>query len=62
MTSVKFAVLVPVVVAALVTSACRKEDQNRPLSFEPGVYRGQKVDDLSKATVRQLQDRGALQK
>jgi hypothetical protein len=47
---------------ALATGACRKEEQGRPLSFEPGVYRGEKSDTLPKQTVRQLQDRGALQK
>jgi hypothetical protein len=42
--------------------ACRETEQNRPLEFEPHVYRGEKLPSLSEQQTRNLQERGNLQK
>jgi hypothetical protein len=42
--------------------ACREAEQNRPLDFEPHVYRGEKLPSLSEQQTRNLQERGNLQK
>ncbi len=49
---------------AIVTLAggCRENEQNRPLDFQPHVYRGQKQPSLSAQQQRDLQDRGNLQR
>ena len=48
--------------ALLITvSACRKEEQNRPLSFDKGVYSGPADQKLSPQTLRKLRDRVRLQ-
>lgn len=48
--------------AAVVTGACRKEEQNRPVSFTPGVYQGAPMPTLTKEQVVELGKRGNLQK
>ena len=43
-------------------SACREEEQNRVLSYEPGVFKGKTVDKpLSKEELAALRQRGLLQ-
>jgi hypothetical protein len=42
--------------------ACRETEQNRPLDFQPHVYRGEKLPPLSEQQQRNLQERGNLQK
>jgi len=43
-----------IVVIGLTVSACRQEEQNRPLSYDKGVYGGKQVQKLSKDEVREL--------
>lgn len=45
---------------ALATGGCRKEEQDRPLSFEPGVYKGQKDEPISEQNRRDLEERAKL--
>ena len=45
---------------AVVAGGCRKEEQDRPLSFEPGVYKGQKDEPLSEQNRRDLGERAKL--
>lgn len=47
--------------AATALIACREEEQGRPLSFQKGVYTAQKGDQVSTATVQQMQDRAKKQ-
>ncbi len=47
--------------AATALIACREEEQGRPLSFNKGVYEGQKGQQVSTATVQQMQNRAKLQ-
>ena len=54
--------LVAALVIAAGVSACRETEQNRPLDFEPHVYRGEKLPSLSEQQTRNLQERGNLQK
>lgn len=51
-------------VAAIVvlSAGCREAEQNRPLEFEPHVYKGEKLPALSEEQRRQLQERGGLQR
>jgi hypothetical protein len=55
------------VLAALLTSVpllggCRENEQNRRLEFEPHVYKGDKLPALTEQRVRELQQRGDLQR
>lgn len=47
--------------AATALIACREEEQGRPLSFDKGVYQGQKGQQVSAATVQQMQNRAKMQ-
>jgi hypothetical protein len=42
--------------------ACRETERNRPLDFQPHVYKGQKLPSLTEQQQRELQERGNLQK
>lgn len=54
----KIALLVgSIAVIGLTISACRQEEQNRPLSYNKGVYGGKQVQKLSKDQVRELEFR-----
>lgn len=46
-----------IAVIGLAISACRQEEQNRPLSYNKGVYGGKQVQKLSKEQVRELEFR-----
>ena len=46
-----------IAVIGLTISACRQEEQNRPLSYNKGVYSGTQVQKLSKDQVRELDNR-----
>jgi len=46
--------------AVLALAGCREEEQGRPLSFDPGVYRGEKIQPLTNDQIRALQDRGRI--
>ena len=45
---------------ALSLAGCRESEQGRPLSFEPGVYQGQKPPSLTEDQRKKLHDRGYL--
>ena len=49
-------------ILALGLGACRESEQDRPLFYEPGVYKGQKDTPLTDAQLRELQHRGTAQK
>ena len=49
-----------VLLAALMTAglgACRQEEQNRPTSYEKGVYSGPKGTSLTQEQKRQIRNR-----
>ncbi len=46
--------------ACVLVAGCREEEQGRPLSFEPGVYHGQKDEPISEQNKRDLDDRARL--
>ena len=48
--------------AATALGACRKEEQNRPTSFTPGVYLGAPMPTLTKEQIAELAKRGQLLK
>ena len=62
MAGVHWAVLLWASALLLLTGGCRENEQNRPLDFEPHVYRGQKIPSLSEQQKRELQERGGLQR
>lgn len=45
---------------ALTASACRPDQQDRPLHFTQGQYQGQADEKLGDAQVKELQQRGNL--
>lgn len=47
---------------ALIAQGCGEEDQNRPLSYKKGTYRGQVDEKLSPEQVEILRQRAARQK
>jgi hypothetical protein len=49
-------------VAALLLGACQQNEQGRPLSFEPGVYKRDKLPALTDEQTKTLRDRGGLQR
>lgn len=42
-------------------SACREDEQNRPLTHTPGEYTGKADEKLSDSTREQLRERALLQ-
>lgn len=49
-----------VMAAVLALAGCREADQGRPLTFEPGVYKGQKAPALTDAQLRALRERSNI--
>ncbi len=47
---------------ALLAGGCRENEQNRPLTFSPHVYQGNKTAPLTAQQTRELQERGNLQR
>jgi hypothetical protein len=47
---------------ALVMQGCREDEQNRPLTYDKGVYRGQPDQALNDQQVETLRQRSATQK
>lgn len=47
---------------AIMAGGCRESEQNRPLSLEPGVYKGAPTPVLTKDQVDALNKRGLLLK
>ena len=56
------AALIAVVAVIALAAGCRENEQDRPLSFQPHVYKGQKPPSLSGQQQRDLQERGNLQR
>lgn len=50
------------VAVAVLAGGCRQNEQDRPLNFEPHVYRGGKLPALTEQQKRELQERGNLQR
>ncbi len=46
--------------AVLALAGCREDEQGRPLTFEPGVYKGEKSQPLTQDQLRALQDRARI--
>jgi hypothetical protein len=51
----------PVLLATLVLGACDDRSGDRPLTYEPGVYKGPKEAALGEATMADLRDRARRQ-
>jgi len=49
------------VVAAVALSACKEQEQGRPLLYKKGVYLGSKAKPLTSEQVSRIQARTALQ-
>jgi hypothetical protein len=47
---------------ALVAQGCREDEQNRPLLYDKGTYRGQPDPGLADQQVEELRQRAARQK
>jgi hypothetical protein len=58
----RLSILALTLAAAVATGACRKDEQNRPTSFTPGVYKGEAMPTLTKEQVAELAKRGQLLK
>ena len=56
------AALLAALALATLAGGCRASEQNRPLDFQPHVYRGQKPPPLNEQQKRDLQERGNLQR
>jgi hypothetical protein len=61
MAQARWAALAVAALAAL-AGGCRETEQNRPLDFQPHVYKGDKPASLTSQQKRDLQDRGNLQR
>lgn len=44
-------------VVGVAASGCRKDEQNRPLTFEKGAYQGKADQNLTKDQLSELQQR-----
>jgi hypothetical protein len=56
------AALIAALAVVVLASGCRENEQDRPLEFQPHVYKGQKQPSLSGQQQRDLQERGNLQR
>ena len=61
LTSCKPVVLSFLVGSVFLLGACREEEQDRFIMFEPGVYKGQPDDTLSNADSNEMRNRTILQ-
>lgn len=57
----KSALVLAISAVALGTSACREEEQGRPLNYEKGIYLGKSDTSLSSEQLRDLTSRSRLQ-
>lgn len=55
-------IVIGLIAIACAVGGCSREEKSRPLSFEPGVYRGEKLPALSDDEQKKLQQRGTLQR
>jgi hypothetical protein len=49
-------------VAILAMAGCREAEQQRPLTYEPGVFKGEKGQPLGEERLDQLRQRGQQQR
>ncbi len=54
--------LVAALALVLVVQGCREEEQNRPLPYEKGTYRGKMDPPLSEEQIEQLRQRARAQR
>jgi hypothetical protein len=54
--------LIAALAVVALAGGCRENEQDRPLEFQPHVYKGQKPPPLSGQQQRDLQERGNLQR
>jgi hypothetical protein len=62
MAHMRGAALIGAIAIIALASGCRENEQDRPLEFQPHVYKGQKPPPLSGQQQRDLQERGNLQR
>ena len=62
MAHMRGAALIAAIAVVALASGCRENEQDRPLEFQPHVYKGQKPPPLSGQQQRELQERGNLQR
>ena len=62
MADMRGAALIAALVVVALAGGCRENEQDRPLEFQPHVYKGQKPPPLSGQQQRDLQERGNLQR
>lgn len=57
----KSALILAIVAVAVGTSACREEEQGRPLNYDKGTYLGKSDTSLNSEQLRELTSRSRLQ-
>lgn len=57
----RFATIACLTASVLFLGACREEEQDRFIMFEPGVYKGKPDDTLSTAESEEMRNRTVLQ-
>ena len=62
MAHMRGAALIAALAVVALAGGCRENEQDRPLEFQPHVYKGQKPPPLSGQQQRELQERGNLQR
>jgi hypothetical protein len=62
MAHMRGAALIATLAVVALAGGCRENEQDRPLEFQPHVYKGQKPPPLSGQQQRDLQERGNLQR
>jgi hypothetical protein len=62
MAHMRGAALIAALAVVALAGGCRENEQDRPLEFQPHVYKGQKPPPLSGQQQRDLQERGNLQR
>jgi hypothetical protein len=57
----KSALILAIAAVAVGTSACREEEQGRPLNYDKGTYLGKADTSLNSEQLRELTSRSRLQ-
>jgi hypothetical protein len=57
----KSALILAIAAVAVGTSACREEEQGRPLNYDKGTYLGKSDTSLNSEQLRELTSRSRLQ-
>jgi hypothetical protein len=58
----RWAAIAVIAAACVGSSGCRPEERDRPVSFTPGNFQGEKTQELTATQTRALQERGNLLK